>query len=86
MLSFSIIASGLLAANTWIVADTIRRREEKVMLLKKQKGELPVNLPEPTAKPKEQDDSKTSKPDVEKPPQQNDAAPLDKSAGQDDGI
>lgn len=56
MLSFAIIASGLLGLNTWIVADTIRNREEKVMLLKKQKGELPVMLPDPPAKPKKQVD------------------------------
>lgn len=45
--TFAVVGSGLLALNTYIVAEAIKKKEDKVMQLKIQKGELPVVIPDP---------------------------------------
>jgi hypothetical protein len=50
--TFAVVGSGLLALNTYLVAEAMRQKEDKVLLLKAKKGELPVLIPDPPAVPK----------------------------------
>jgi hypothetical protein len=52
--TFAVVGSSLLALNTYIVSEAMKAKEDKIMQLKAQKGELPVVIPDPPPNPSAQ--------------------------------